>query len=168
MINHKSLFSSVRMDQSQREGEGGCALNLLSRCLFSSQFSHFCPTLFILSPLLSFWRVFFRGTSKQSWNGPYRDVEKLISFLGGCAQQAFTWRSIFSCAHINDSVAYWNCTVGSSGEIAEEFRDSGQNVGCSIQAEALKARRRREVEQIPSSLNITSTLLSFLSLPSFE
>lgn len=54
------------------------------------------------------------------------ETDFLPPFSGGWAHQADMWHSIFLCAHINDSTAYWNYRVGSSGKIAEEFWESGQ------------------------------------------
>lgn len=138
MMNHKSLFSSCAFG-SVPERDRGCLLNLLSRCLFSSQFCHFCPALSILSPLLGFWT--FRRNRQTEQNGPRRrfwETGFFPPFLGGCAHQADTWHSIFLCAHINDSVAYWNYRVGSSGKIAEEFWDSGQMLDAQYKPKHLR------------------------------
>lgn len=121
MINYKSLFSPVRMDQCQRERDR----MRLSCCLFSSQSSHFWPRSLHLISTSQFLNV-FEEQSKIAWKEISRN-RFLASFPGWLSSPGrCTRHSIFLCAHINDSVAYWNDRVGSSGKIAGEFWDSGQ------------------------------------------
>ncbi len=137
-INHESLFSSVRMDRCQRETEDVTSIYCPAAFLAANSATS-CPALSILSPLLSFW-MFLRNKQTEQ-NGPrqrFWETDFFPSFLGGCAHQADTWHSIFLCAHINDSVAYWNYRVGSSGKIAEEFWDSGQMLDAQYKLKYLR------------------------------
>lgn len=115
MINHKSLFSSVRMDQCQMEGvsEGE---EVSSACHPAASLAANSPTPAPLSLHLisspQFLEGFFFFFSRNKWPNK-RDCEELISlppFPGWLCSTGpgryVAQHLFFLCAHINDSVAY--------------------------------------------------------------